>query len=290
MSAEEDMTDHIVAYVDTQIHGCEKFVTDNLAKVQENNESLISSACKSQEGLMKKLEEKTNKRIEALEKQNKDQQTLIEMLQEKVNQFKECQCKELHEAYMAAGKLVFSERKFVVLENEEGPSYAGIVDRDTTETDIANRTSQRSPHVVDQVIVPAPVFQTQEVITPYKSLEELPKGLKDELMKYTKPNQSSASADKLSDLQRQYFVYYMKAKDSKSDTPAVAARKLYDAGLKDRMWNINFSPPGCPDFVKYLTQKVKNFRFQRRLKAEADKQSERLNGSLESSMKRQKLM
>ena len=44
MSAEDDMCDHIVAYVDKQIHGCEKFVTDNLAKVQENNESSISSA------------------------------------------------------------------------------------------------------------------------------------------------------------------------------------------------------------------------------------------------------
>ena len=35
-----------------------KFVTDNLAKVQENNESSISSASKSYEVLMKKLEEK----------------------------------------------------------------------------------------------------------------------------------------------------------------------------------------------------------------------------------------
>ena len=56
--AEDDMCDHIVAYVDKQIHGCEKFVTDNLAKVQENNESSISSASKSYEVLMKKLEEK----------------------------------------------------------------------------------------------------------------------------------------------------------------------------------------------------------------------------------------
>ena len=28
MSAEDDMCDHIVACVDKQIHGCEKFVTD----------------------------------------------------------------------------------------------------------------------------------------------------------------------------------------------------------------------------------------------------------------------
>ena len=54
------------------------------------------------------------------------------------------------------------------------------------------------------------------------------------LLKYSKPNQSSASADKWSDLQRQYFVYYMRSKDSKSDTPAVAARKLYDVGLQDK--------------------------------------------------------
>ena len=57
---------------------------------------------------------------------------------------------------MAAGKLFFS--KFVVLENEEGPSYTGIVDKDTTETDLANRKSQRSQPVVDEVIVPAPIF------------------------------------------------------------------------------------------------------------------------------------
>ena len=51
------------------------------------------------------------------------------------------------------------------------------------------------------------------------------------------------------------LVYYMRSKDSKSDTPAVAARKLYDVGLEDRMWNINFSPPGCPDVVKYLVRR-----------------------------------
>ena len=82
----------------------------------------------------------------------------------------------------------------------------------------------------------------------------------------------------------------MRSKDSKSDTPDVAARKLYDVGLKDRMWNVNFSPPGSPDVVKYLSQKVKNYRFQRRLKVEADKQMERLNEGLESSKNRQKLM
>ena len=64
-------------------------------------------------------------------------------------------------------------------------------------------------------IAPAPKFQTQELIVPYKSLEELPKGLRDELLKYLKPDPSSVSADKLPDLQRQYFVYYMQAKDAK---------------------------------------------------------------------------
>ena len=134
----------------------------------------------------------------------------------------------------------FQRWKLVVLENEEGPSYAGIIDKDTTEIDFANRKSQRSQPVVDEVIVPAPISQTQEVIVPYKSFEELPKGLRDELLKYSKPNQSSASTDILSDLQRQYFVYYMRSKDAKNDTPAVAARKLYDVGLKDRMRNVNF--------------------------------------------------
>ena len=54
----------------------------------------------------------------------------------------------------------------MVLENEEGPSYTGIADKDTTETDLANRKSQRSQPVVDEVIVPAPIFQTQELIVP----------------------------------------------------------------------------------------------------------------------------
>ena len=44
MSAEDDMCDYIVAYMDRQINGCEKFVTENLAKVQENKETSLSSA------------------------------------------------------------------------------------------------------------------------------------------------------------------------------------------------------------------------------------------------------
>ena len=45
MSAEDDhyLCDNIVANVDTQINWCEKFVTENLAKVQEMNEISISS-------------------------------------------------------------------------------------------------------------------------------------------------------------------------------------------------------------------------------------------------------
>ena len=58
---------------------------------------------------------------------------------EGLNEMKECQCKEFHEAYVAAGKLVFSEQRFVVLENEEGPTYAGVVDKKTSETDLAKR-------------------------------------------------------------------------------------------------------------------------------------------------------
>ena len=82
----------------------------------------------------------------------------------------------------------------------------------------------------------------------------------------------------------------MRAKDAKNDTPSVAARKLYKVGLQDKIRNVNFSPTGCPEFVMYLSQKVKNYRFQRRLKFEADKQIERLNEGLESSKKRQKLL
>ena len=48
-----------------------------------------------------------------------------------------CQCKAFYEAYVAAGKLVFSEQRFVALETEEGPSYAGVVDKETSETDLA---------------------------------------------------------------------------------------------------------------------------------------------------------
>ena len=55
----------------------------------------------------------------------------------------------------------------MVLENEEGPSYAGVVGKETSETDLAKR--QRSQPVVDEEIAPAPVFQTQELIVPYKS-------------------------------------------------------------------------------------------------------------------------
>ena len=40
---------------------------------------------------------------------------------------------------MAAGKFAFSEQRFVVLENEEGPSYAGIVDKERSETGLAKR-------------------------------------------------------------------------------------------------------------------------------------------------------
>ena len=64
-----------------------------------------------------------------------------------------------------------------------------------------------------------------------------------------------------------------------------SARNLYDVGLKDEIWNLAFSPPDCPNFVKYLGQKVKNYRLQRLLKVEADKQMERLNEGLESSKK-----
>ena len=71
----------------------------------------------------------------------------------------------------------------MVLENEKGPSYAGVVDKETLETDLAKK-SERSQPVVDEEIVPAPIVQTQELIVPYKSLEELPLGLRDELLKY----------------------------------------------------------------------------------------------------------
>ena len=75
----------------------------------------------------------------------------------------------------------------------------------------------------------------------------------------------------------------------KNDTPSVAARKLYKVGLQDKIWNVNFSPPGFPKCVMYLSQKVKNYRFQRQLKVEADKQIERLREGLKAA-KRQKLM
>ena len=77
----------------------------------------------------------------------------------------------------------------------------------------------------------------------------------------------------------------MRAKDAKNDTPSVAARKLYKVGLQDIIWTVNFSPPGFPEFVMYLSQKVKNYRFQRQLKVEAYKQIERFNEGLESSKK-----
>ena len=80
---------------------------------------------------------------------------------------------------MAAGHFAFSGQRFVVLENEEGPSYARVVDKETSETGLAK--TEISQPVVDEEIAPVPVFQTQELKVPYNSLEELPKGLRDEL-------------------------------------------------------------------------------------------------------------
>ena len=92
---------------------------------------------------------------------------------------KECQCKEFYEAYVATGHFAFSEQRFVILENEEGQSYARVVDKVTLETGLAK--TEISQPVVDKEIAPVPVFQTQELKVPYNSLDELPKGLRDEL-------------------------------------------------------------------------------------------------------------
>ena len=82
---------------------------------------------------------------------------------------------------MAAGKYEVLEPRFVVFKNEEGPSYAGVVDKETSETGLAK--TETSQPVVDEEIAPVPVFQTHEIKVPYNSLEELPKGLRDELFK-----------------------------------------------------------------------------------------------------------
>ena len=49
---------------------------------------------------------------------------------------------------MAAGKLAFSEQRFLVWGNEEGPSYAGLVDKETSETGFTKRQRERYQPVV----------------------------------------------------------------------------------------------------------------------------------------------
>ena len=193
---------------------------------------------------------------------------------------------------MAAGKLVFSEQRFLVWENNEGPSHAGIADKETSEIGLAKGQRERSQPVVDEEIAPAPEFHTQVVFRNCACAQISDTGTYSSLQDFrrtSKPNPSSASATKLSDLQRLYFVYYMRAKDAKNDTPSVAAQQLYNVGLQDKIWNVNLSPPGFPECVMYLSQKVKNYRFQRQLKVEADKQIERLREGLESSKKKTKV-
>lgn len=300
-----DMED-IAENLSEMIRGCETFVAERIAKVETDCEQTIYLSVEAVQDNCKKqidnMEERFKNIIRKSQEENKASidkihqfyDKAIQNLSEKINHQEKCKCKELYEAYVTAGKLVFSNQRFVVVEKDKEPSVAAIVDVSAGEetvniaTESETQDVQPQPQGGEAGEVETEVFGVQSTSPVYTTVKDVPEALRCQIMKYANPKQKSVTTDKLNLLQQMYFHFFMDTKVREDENTADVASRLMGAGIRDKIWSGTFLPVGSTNLLEYLKLRVKNFRFQRKLKKDQASQAERLAGAVSRAKKMKK--
>ena len=294
----EGEEDDLFTPIKQLIDGCEGFVKQKLADAKQDLkrevqyiQETISQQAKSNETDKKRiqeLEEKESvnlKKLKVLEERNEKLSKKVSDLERRITskdnelegilEVGPCRCRDMFNGFVNVGNAVLTGGYISVVSQEQPQMFSTTSDPliSTPAVDVAGSPScadiinpKTRPGVLlaDEGPELASIFQGRKSQTAatYKSISEVPEGLRKDLMAYHVEKSACAVNELLTDLQRAY-VKYICAKHASLSYGEIA-RICYRQGVEDRIWEQNFNPSSShPTLTGYLTQRIKNMQARR---------------------------